>query len=449
MVLVLLGLVAQPVAAQPPRVLRHNFAIGDRLIYAARHQISPLDEPTKPLSQHIGEVEIWCLARAGEERLMLLVQTWRTPDEPPQIDGLLVYLRPDGRRRWPDEIPARLAPLEAALELLPVLPVGTQREDAWLTAPNVFNERRQYTNHGPDRGHQGHLHIDHQTVDETGGFVLLGIEQRGNLWFGPRSRKISELTLVRDNRTRNTRTIVSFRLREHLRQSAAWCVERDNEAEHYLRTLRSDCRLRQKALERSAKPAKIRAELDALWHGFRSDVNTRDVSPFVTLADGQRRKARQAGASLHAHARLARDWLHRAAKTWTLLDEKGQTVLAEDVRQGVTIECFWTSATLAGYRTLDSLGRTQAEIPPRFRVQVVSYNMDASPARARSAIRDAGEGLRHVLAEPLALTEKLPALPVVRVLDQQGVVQGIWIGWEREFAAARKLAIELAARELP
>ena len=61
-------------------------------------------------------------------------------------------------------------------------------------------------------------------------------------------------------------------------------------------------------------------------------------------------------------------------------------------------------------------------------------------------MKEYGGGLTTVLAGPLRSAEPLPELPIVRVLDQRGIVRGIWIGWQPEYAAARELAVELAGK---
>ena len=70
--------------------------------------------------------------------------------------------------------------------------------------------------------------------------------------------------------------------------------------------------------------------------------------------------------------------------------------------------------------------------------------MDSDPALATAAIQRCGAGLTHILAGPLQDTEALPEFPVVRVVDAQGIVRDLWVGWQPDYAETRKAAHALS-----
>jgi hypothetical protein len=109
----------------------------------------------------------------------------------------------------------------------------------------------------------------------------------------------------------------------------------------------------------------------------------------------------------------------------------------------VVIECFWSGESVWGLRALDSFQRLGHGLPPELFTQI-QYNTDVDLPRALEAIRIAGAVQPHVIGAPLLNADPLPKIPLVRVLDRDGVIRGIWIGWEPDYAAARELAIKLS-----
>ena len=107
------------------------------------------------------------------------------------------------------------------------------------------------------------------------------------------------------------------------------------------------------------------------------------------------------------------------------------------------IECFWASKDAWGLRALESLRRLPVARPPN-PVRVMCYCMDEDVSAAKAAIEQCGEGLSHVLAGPLQYAEPLPVLPIVRVIDQHGVVREAWLGWRPDYDAVLEAARVLA-----
>lgn len=428
--------------ARADRPLAYRLEVGDRLVYRRHATITPLDAD-EPRVQTIDQIQVWCLQRQADEALLLLDLTRSVGGQTEPTRAVVIYLDARGRRRFPEEIPTRLGPLDPVLDLLPTLPLGAQTAAAWVTLPDLYHRSWRCIGRGPDTECQGHRRIDFKVEDHLAIANLLGQTRAGSFWFDPVAGVVTRFESEERNRSQNTRTTVVAVLRQRLNHSPQWCARRTDEAGRFLRTLQHEGRLMQETVTRPADLARTLRALDLLWSAFKSDVDRRAASPFLALAEARRRQLRAAAYTFRLRAELGRRWLNRPARTWSLQDPTGRTITSEAARTGVVVECFWSAETTWGLRVLEPMRRLQTELTSR-RVTVLCYNMDQEVERARQAIARCGRGLRHVLGGPLREVEALPALPIVRVLDQAGIVRGVWIGWQPAYTAARELALELA-----
>ncbi len=429
-------------AAPADNALIYRLEPGDRLVYQRREIVTPLDG-SGPARQTTGQVQIWCFQQDAQTALVLL-DLMPAPDEPGvPSSAVVVYVGKTGRRQLPAEIPTRLAPLDPALDLLPLLPLTARSAARWTTPPDPFGRRWSCVARGADAAHHGHQRIDF-VVEEPPGFQeLLERSRRGVFWFDAAAGCVTRLETEAVDRRQNTRTQVVAVFDQKLHHPPRWAARRVDETVRFLRALRCEDRLLHEIITRPAEVPRTRKKLDQLWAAFKSDVDGRAGSPFARLAEDRRISLRGMADSFPARAALGGRWLNEPARPWSLQDLDGHTLTSETARREVLIECFWSAETIWGLRVLDSMRRLQAErtIPP---VRVLCYNMDEDWPRARQAIQRCGRRLTHVFGEPLRDVERLPELPVVRVVDADGVVRGLWIGWDPDFAAARELAVKLA-----
>jgi hypothetical protein len=118
-------------------------------------------------------------------------------------------------------------------------------------------------------------------------------------------------------------------------------------------------------------------------------------------------------------------------------------VTCESVRHGYVIECFWSGESAWGPRALEPIRQLRKALPAEL-FTVLCYNMDQDLPRAQEVLARCGADLPQIVGGPLLEVEILPESPLVRVLDREGVIRGIWVGWQPEYAAARELAIKLS-----
>ncbi len=437
---------ALPAAAQTPS-LTYQLAVGDRLVYR-REAVVRANDSGAVRQRIVDDVQCWCLAEEDGQKLLLIQLVREAGAEVHPARGAVLYVTSRGERRWPDEMPPRLAPLLAALDVLPVLPVGAQQPTAWVSPPTIHGRRWHCRNVGPAAEGGGTLTIDVDIRDPLNAWDVLGRQRAGRFWFDPRRGRLRRATYHASDARAGTETEVVAELRDVLDHSAPWCARRADEVQRYLQALRVESRLHRSILDRPEKLDQWLEQLDQLWAGFRSDVDSRANSPLATLADAHRQYVRHATPALRARAALATRWLNRPAGTWTLQDPAGETVPCEDLRNGVVIECFWSADAAPGLLALQSWRQTQAAMP-RGAVTLLCCNLDRDPMRARAAIAACGDDLRHVLAAPLLQVETVPELPVVRVIDAAGIVRGVWVGWQPDYLEAARLAVSLAGRPWP
>ncbi len=391
-------------------------------------------------------VRVWALARTGDETL-LLVAVGRAADDPAgPASGLVLHIDASGRRRIAAEALVLWPNLAPAFDALPVVPLRVEPERRWDSPPDPLGLRWRCVGHGPDPAQGGATRVDFSIEDTTCGAALLPESRSGRYWFDAARGGLLVLDAEADD-GRGTRTRVHVQLVRIATESATWAERRAEEAARFLRTLRSEARLRDALVRTPATRDRTLAELDRLWSTFVSDVE-QGRSPFVEIAENRRRELRADAARWRSRAALAERWLGQPAPAWSLQDAAGRTVTSEALRAGVVLEYFWTAGTRVGWLGLDDLRRAAPDLrePP---VRVLCYQMDADAARAPAAVAACGQGLTHLLGAPLRLADPLPDEPVLRLLDRDGRVAALWVGWPVDVASACEAARALARGKPP
>lgn len=394
--------------------------------------------------QHVvDQIEILDLGSQAGRRLLLLSVTRQVGREPAPVQAAVLEIDRYGRRRVPEAVRTQLGPLEPALELLPILPTGAQKLTTWRTPLDLYQRRWSCVNRGTDARYGNRLRVDFSVEEASGIDAALGRERTGSFWLDPAERRVVRLETTTSDRALGTRAESVSTLREAATHSPAWCRRRADEARAFLRALTHEERLLQQLVMEPDSLEAVRKQLERLWAGYQSDVDAGARSPFLAVADARRRHWRVEAAALAGRAALGRRWLGRPAIPWTLQDATGETCTSEALRHGIVIECFWDGESVWGLRALDSFRRLGRGLPPALFTQI-AYNMDLDLPRATEVIQLAGGKQPHLVGAPLLEADPLPELPLVRVLDRDGVIRGVWIGWDPDYGAARELAIKLS-----
>lgn len=423
-------------------MLRYDLQAGDELLYELRESTTSLDNE---IVRHelTARIQFWCLQRDGDDMLVLVALSTSAAGATGPLQGGVLHIAESGQRRWPRGMAARLPVLDRALELLPLLPLAVQQEHAWTTTADVCGRRRQCVNRGPDPQNDGALRITYRVEEPAGIDELTGRSCAGAYWFDPQAGVVTRVQSALEDRRLGTRMRLVARLRQRTRNSAQWCVRRNSEAVAFVRSIAHAEQLLHALVIRPAELAHTFRLLDRLWAAFRSEADQHGGSPFARIADGERLALRDRQATLLARAELGRRWMERPAAPWSLQDPGGQTHTSEVLRDGVVIEVFWSADAIWALRGLGAVRHLQSELG-RSPIRILCYNMDADLVRASEAIRHCGADLVQLLGGPLLLAEPLAELPVVRLLDDEGVVRDMWVGWQPDYDAARDAALKLA-----
>lgn len=445
---VALGAWTPAALAQPQLVYR--FAPQTVLVFQ-EDVVAPTDTTTAPApAPREAEIRLWLL-RETAGRLLAVLEA--APARTDGSDAAVFWLDAQGRREVPAGGAGAERDLAPYLDAVPVLPVGAQLESQWRTPPDGLGRFHDCVNRGADATQAGLLHVDF-TVADTLGLDALQPQRRGTFWFDVQRGLVRRVESTRpqadgvsDSR-QDTASRRRIMLREVRALQSAWCTRRAAEAARYLQSLEHDARLAERVLERPGELDALQRQREELWLGFAAEVERDVQSPFMAVAKGRHERALAERDQLAARAALARRWLNQRAPGWTLQTSSGETVTAEALRDRVTIEVFWSGAQRASVQAVAQLGAQPPPLAPAV-VRLVGYNLDRDFGVAQAAIKCCGAGLNHVLAAPLTYAEPLPELPVVRVLDQRGVVRGIWIGWQADYAAPVELARTLVQQAAP
>jgi hypothetical protein len=419
------ALLAGTAAAVTEPPLRYQWHVGDWLVYERRAVTTPLDADA-PRQVTTEQVQLWCLERRGGGYLMQLDVLDAAGGPASVLRGVLVELDPQGLRQWPAVMRGRVLPAAAALEVVPAHRSALEPGPTWLTPPDHYGRQWRCTQGAPDAARGGAVRIAFETVDTTGGDALLGRSAAGAFWFDATAGHVMAVEYEERDTQAGTRTQVTVTRRHVVRNDERWCALRVAEARRYLAALEREDRLLATLSADPARAAPLLAELEQLWVETRRDLARDPRSPVNLLVTARHRRLVEDVPRWRTRAARLAGWLNRPARAWTLQTADGRTLAREAFGGRRTVECFWSVASEESVRMLP---RLRALARPEEAPPVLALNVDADPTAARRAAQG-DDRVRHVLAEPLRRAEPLDELPVVRLLDAEGVVRRVWFGWQ-------------------
>ena len=423
-------LVACVAQAEPP--WEYRFEVGDRLVYERQTTVSELTGD-KTLRRHVDQIQIWCLEKQRNETLILLDLIRIVGDRVEPVRGIVLHLDDRGRRRMPPVTQRRAPELHTAFDVVPVLPLPMQQPPQWQTPPDLLGLRRRCTLIGPDDQRGGQSRVEYVVEYPHDIDDVFPRSHIGRYWFDPRAGYVTRVESLRQDRAadRCYRAVTVLRRRD--RQPPAWIQRRAAESQRYLQTLQHEDYLLDDVVRRPQQLEQTLERLARLWAGRAVDFERHAESPFTLLVRARPRHLAAEVPWLRAIARYAQQRLGQPAAGWSLQTATGETLTSEQVRAGVVIECLWSFASPGFPATLAELRGLQEQLADR-PVRVIYLNMDSDVHLARRVIECFPPGMTHVLAGPLRAVDDPPALPVVRILDDRGVVSRLWIGWQASYA---------------
>lgn len=402
----------------------------------AFHRVELVSQDHQQVSREEYELRLWTLAQANTGTLVLITQH-PTANTPGDVTGLLAIVSPNGRRHWPPALVNHVDEQIELLDLLPILPGPVQQQSDWTSAADLFHRTQHCRGSGSNP-----LRVEFELHDPVLAHFGMAPSRTGHYEFNVAAGRLERLESTETDPTTNQTRQVIITHRSSRQFTSSWSTRRAAEAERYLRThSRADNIMH----EIFNNPHTLDAGLDRLqrlWSGFLADLDSEAGSPFRLLARAQRNLNDTERRQLRQRLEIGRAWAGNPARTWTLSTPTGDTVTSETLRNGPVIECFWSSQSPWSIRALGPFLRLQDGQTGR-RVPVLCYNMNVHLTQALAAIAHAPAELTHIVAGPLQMAEHLPELPLVRVLDADGVTREFWVGWQADYPAARERAQEL------
>jgi len=416
--------------ARPP--LAYRFEPGDRLVYELRSE-STLLTTGAVAERCFGQVEIWCLALEDGEALLLLDFIRLVDNRAEPMRGVVLRIDSRGRPTMTPAMQEQAVEMESAWEVLPVQASAVESGSSWSAPADLFGRRRHCR--GEDDAQQpGTARVEFVTGYPPGAGEVLGHSCRGKYWFDRAAGCVTRFEKIEIEKLANRQTESTGVLRERTSMPPGWAQRRAAEAEQCELAVRRESSLLRQIQDRPETVEEALRSLDRLWAGLAPEL-ARQESPFRTLARAKRQRWAAEADQVRHMANYAQRWLGRTAVPWTLPDVRGQMVSSETVRRHACVELLWRTDDR---RSIAELARLQAardelggsEIP------VICLNLDQDTSVARRSIAQLPAGPTHILAGPIAAVEQPINLPILRVLDGDGKIVRMWIGWQPSWVEA-------------
>lgn len=397
---------------------------GDHLVYERRCLVTQ-DGTDRALRRVIDEIHVYCL-EAREHTYSVLLDVARQTDQRAEGRcGAALTVDTCARRKLLEDLPMLAPPTLDALDVLPPPRDPLAPANEWYTPADPLGRVFHVQTVTDPTGEGRRLRLEAE--DRDGILAAAGLAARGDVWLDPRDGTVLRVEFTQPFPTEGAtaQTVAVLRVRRQHEQR--WAIRRTAEAARYRHTQRGERRLLLELTQRPEQSQPIIERLLRARQSFATDVEAGVDSPFESLAAADRRRAAAAAESLRARARLAQRWLGRPARPWVLEDERGRPLRSEQVRRGTVVEWFWRSDRPPGLDTPRTLLAMQAGLNARS-IGLVSYCLDADAVATRRLLQVRAAGLTNVVAAPLRDAEGIDELPVVRLIDDVGIVRRVWIG---------------------
>ncbi len=404
---------------------RYALNSGETLSY--RRTVRTLDAAGNSTGGELDQViDIGVLARKG--LTWEVVSILRTGDS---VADVVVFSIDDGGEiAVAEEFRRRPASLDVVREIFPTLPPALDFGGTWDAQQDELGRSARMRQVAAEAGS---VQFRHEQVDSTGVSKFLRQSGSGSTWFDIGNQLVSRFD--RTETTGDLHSVIRGELVGREKSSSRAVSWSPRELDAFSQALRMEDAL---VDETTARPAKIDMTLSRMgriWSEFLAQPPRDDASPLRQFAARHREVVRLQADSYRMRARLSGHWIGKPAAQWSFQDERGQTVISEAVRKGITVEIFWSSASEPSLRMFKAALALPRELP-KTSASVVFLNIDSDLIAARRAVEACSQGNRVVFAG-MPMEGQTPAdLPIVRILDEEGLIRHVSFGWRPSLAGA-------------
>lgn len=413
--------------AQAPA--RYAFETGDWLVYERREVVTRASGGERIGPSITDQIQIWVLNRTADSCLILLDQIRLLENDARPARGIVATVDSRGVLSVAPEHQAHTVELPEAFELFPILRPATEASSAWVAEADIFGEQISYREQGLDPAEPDLMCVG---CSRTGPPGLATDSLSGLIWLDTRQGRLARRETTITSSDGEQRRTISLRLHHAVRNEARWTQQRLAECTRYALALQQqDSQLAEVSSGRVNWDT-VRPRLARLWDGCIADIPRDAKSPFRVLAGASREWLDRDAAKWSARGEYARQFVNRKLAPWTLLDSTGQPVRSDEVADRWRIEFLWrdrdalSRSALLGLSALPAAAASRWADPP---FRIVSLNVDPTFMPERAFVRAFPTISHHLLAEPLARVDALPELPLIRLIDRDGMVKAVWFGW--------------------
>lgn len=425
-----LPVVATALGQAPPR---YRLETGDWLVYERRETTSRITSGEKLGTARTDQVQVWVLDRGDDLATILLdvIQIDSGGNVQP-MRGILGRMDARGVMTVAAEYRAHTAHIPTAFEVLPILRPAAEASAAWTAEADVLGDRYAYTQRDSDENELGMTRIDFRYVTEHGSHGLLDETIDGVLWFDPAAGRVVRREMESVSPMRDLRTRAVTILKHSVRNEDRWTRQRLDETVRYVFALRQQDAVMAELMQARAEWDAVRPRLLRLWEGCVADIPRDAKSPVRMLAGASREWIERESPLWSRRAEYVHRVMNKKSPAWLLQRVAGGTVRSEDLQDRWRVEVFWSygqresARALLGIAGLPQEAALRWENPP---FRVISMNLDPDGRIAARAADAAPQIEYHLLAEPLNLLVPAPELPLIRLIDRDGVVRAVWFGW--------------------
>jgi len=417
-----------PATPANPVAMRYQFRVGERWVYQRSIEERPLDaahggQPRRGREQ----LQLWVLAQRGDRTRVLIDLIRLDGSRISESLGGPVDVADSGARTWPDEMQPRCVPLLDALDVLPIVLHDYERGPSWTTAADELGRQMKYEISPPAVG-ESLQRVRFERIDPTGASQVSGATASGTFWFDLDTRRVTRVESESVDAARGVRVLVRSELFTIKQQEAEWCARRGEDCDRLMRAMRSEDRL-VRTVCGNAAAARTWSDFSRIWNESVSELSIDTESPLPRLAGGWKTRIESRLPELRRWAALVGRWQDQAAPQWSLQDAGGGTVRSETLRDRPNLELFWNNSSGDSLHMLEVVRRLRLSFPEAG-LRIVCIQTDNDFAAARAAAAQAGVGLMHVFGGGPLLGDATGSVPIARLIDKNGRVEGVWFGWE-------------------